>query len=165
MVLVPLFSLLQMTVFKAQAPSRAVARSLASSHWRNYKSIPFISSRIVSHVSVKDYCISAFLPFELEFSCTLFKRSCATIVSLNYMNLRESKQNCFWGMILLSTVVLLPFSTFTTVILLHLESTGLSVESLLTWVMNPMSSQSFLMWTKLFYSVCAHVKDDVVAHM
>lgn len=106
---IPLFSLLKMAEFKAQDPSRAVAQSLAPSQWRKYKSIPFFFIRIVSHQSVRDYSISDFLPAELWFSYTLFKRFCTTIVSLNYINLREPEQNCLWGMVLLSAVVLLPF--------------------------------------------------------
>lgn len=123
----PFVFLLKMAAFKAQAPSRAVAHSLVPAQWRKCKSIPFVFSRIASHISVGDDSFSGFLPFELDFLYTLFKRSCATIVSLNYMNLRELEQNCLWGMVLLSAVVLLPFSIFMTVIPLHLESSGLSV--------------------------------------
>lgn len=68
------------------------------------------------------------------------------------MNLREPEQNCLQGMVLLSAALLLPLSIFMTVILLHLELSGLGAELLPVDLGHEPNQQSDV--NKALYSLC-----------
>lgn len=68
-------------------------------------------------------------------------------------------------MVLLSALALLPFSIFTTVIRLHLKSSGINVVSLLMDLGQEPSKMPVVFSVNKTLLLYACVKDDMVAHV